>query len=95
MELSEEWGWAELSGHEGGSLLGIAQESPEMNAGQNAVVTFEVDHLERVIEEMCQKGAKIEGDIIDIPGHVKMQTMVDSDGNRFQMCQKYHSCCHC
>ena len=90
LHSSEEYGWAELQGHNGGSLLGIAQESPQENvtAGQNAIVTFTVADIEKTKEEMVQKGAKCEGDILEVPGHVKMQTIVDQDGNRFQICQK-------
>ncbi len=98
MEFHEEYGWAELQGHEGGSRLGIAQESAEeqVKAGQNAVVTFTVGNLEQAKAEMVKKGAKCEGDIIEIPGHVKMQTVIDRDGNRFQVCESlHHSCCHC
>ncbi len=92
MELNEEFGWAELQGYEGGSRLGIAQESPQekVKAGQNAVVTFTVDDLEKVKGEMVKKGAKCEGDVFEVPGHVKMQTVIDSDGNRFQVCELLH-----
>lgn len=98
MELNEEFGWAELEGHEGGTRLGIAQENREEKvlAGQNAVITFTVDNLEKSKEAMVGKGAKCEGDVIEVPGHVKMQTMLDRDGNHFQICELIkHSCCHC
>lgn len=98
MEFNDEYGWAELQGHEGGSRLGIAQANPRENVkpGQNAVVTFTVANLDKAKEEMIKKGAKFEGEVIEIPGHVKMQTMFDSDGNRFQVCETlHHSCCHC
>ena len=98
MELSEEFGWAELEGHEGGSRLGIAQESAHepVKAGQNAVMTFTVDNLEKSKKQMVQKGAKCHGDVIEVPGHVKMQTLIDQDGNHFQICEVLHHCCnHC
>ena len=98
MELSEEFGWAELEVHEGGSRLGIAQESAHepVKAGQNAVMTFTVDNLEKSKKQMVQKGAKCHGDVIEVPGHVKMQTLIDQDGNHFQICEVLHHCCnHC
>ncbi len=98
MEFNEQYGWAELEGHEGGTRLGIAQANPQekISAGQNAVITFTVENLEKAKSEMIKKGAKQEGDIIEVPGHIKMQTMIDGDGNRFQMCEVlHHSCCHC
>ncbi len=98
MEFNEQYGWAELEGHEGGCRLGIAQETPQevIKAGQNAVITFTVANLEKKKSEMVQKGAKCEGDVLVIPGHVKMQTLFDSDGNRFQICELlHHECEHC
>ena len=98
MELNEEYGWAELEGHEGGTRLGIAQENAKekMLAGQNAVITFTVGDLKKTKETMVKKGAKCEGEVVEVPGHVKMQTMVDTDGNHFQICEMTkHSCCHC
>ncbi len=97
MEFNEQYGWAELEGHEGGSRLGIAQENPQekVSAGQNAVVTFTVANLDKVKKEMTQKGARFEGDVIEVPGHVKMQTVMDRDGNRFQICELLHHTCSC
>jgi predicted enzyme related to lactoylglutathione lyase len=98
MEVSEEYGWAELEGHEGGVRLGLAQENAhdDMKAGCNAVLTFSVADLDKALEEMLKKGAQAKGEVLEIPGHVKMQTMVDADGNVFQMCQVLkHQCCHC
>jgi predicted enzyme related to lactoylglutathione lyase len=97
-EFHEQYGWAELSGYEGGSRLGIAQESPQekVTAGQNAVVTFTVENVEETKREMVKKGAQCEGDIIEVPGHVKMQTVIDKDGNRFQICELlHHTCAEC
>lgn len=102
-EFNAEFGWAELEGHNGGIRLGIAQEDPKgpneccpIQSGQNAVVTFSVDNLDEVKAEMLKKGARCEGDIIEVPGHVRMQTVMDNDGNYFQVCQLlHHSCCHC
>ena len=97
-EFNEEYGWAELEGFEGGSRLGIAQESAHepVKAGQNAVVTFTVANLEACRTKMLAQGAELRGDVIEIAGHVKMQTFVDKDGNCFQICQLlHHSCCHC
>ncbi len=97
LEFNEQFRWAELQGRDGGAILGIAQESPQeqIKAGQNAVVTFTVDDIEKVKEEMVQKGAKAEGDILEVPGHVKMQTFIDAYGNRFQLCEVVHHCCSC
>lgn len=88
--IEETYGWAELHGTKPGSRLGIAQVSGHgepIAPGQNAVVTFTVANLDTTLNEMKAKGAKLLGDIQEVPGHVKMQTVQDKDGNHFQMVQ--------
>jgi predicted enzyme related to lactoylglutathione lyase len=87
-ESSPEFGWAELSGPEG-TLLGIARENIEYGAkaGTNAVVTVTVDDINKACEDFKKRGVKLVGDIIEVPGHVKMQTFQDSDGNTMQICE--------
>ena len=89
-ESSDEYGWLEVQGTDGGSLLGIAQasEQEEMKAGGNAVVTITVKDLDAAISELKKKHVHFIGDILEIPGQVKMITFSDSDGNRFQLAQK-------
>lgn len=86
-ELNEEYGWAELSGHEGGARLGIAQAKPEekLRPGQNAVVTLTVENLGEALQNLTRKGVKIVGEIMEVPGVVKMQMVLDQDGNHFQI----------
>lgn len=88
-EFHPEYGWAEFSGPNG-STLGIGQESAEspMKAGINAVVTVSVEDIEIARKHYEEKGATLVGDIIEIPGHAKMQTFVDVDGNTLQIVQK-------
>jgi predicted enzyme related to lactoylglutathione lyase len=99
VEHNEQYHWAELQGYEGGTRLGIAQDSDmeEVKPGQNAVVTFRVEDIEVALEKMKKQGATCVGKLIEIPGHVKMQTVKDLDGNSFQMVQllETHSCAHC
>jgi predicted enzyme related to lactoylglutathione lyase len=108
-EMNEEWGWAELEGHEGeGMRLGIGQENPDyqgpIKPGQNAVVTFTVDNLEEAIHNMQKQGAVLIGEIEVVPDHVKLQAVRDTDGNLFQLVEEItaencstqdnkHSCC--
>ena len=87
--LDEAFGWAELQGHDGGSMLGIAQMHPSGNEwitpGQNAVVTLSVENLDKAIAELKEKGAKFIGETQEVPDHVKMQMVQDLDGNHFQL----------
>lgn len=80
-------GWAELGTEQGGATLGIAQQSNycPIAPGQNAVMTFTVDNLEEAIADFKKKGAKLVGEIQEVPGHVKLQLFVDSDGNHSQL----------
>jgi predicted enzyme related to lactoylglutathione lyase len=86
-ELNEGYGWAELSGTQDGTRLGIAQMNDRENIqpGQNAVVTMSVANLEKSREELIRKGIKMVGEVIEVPGVVKMQTLTDVDGNHFQL----------
>lgn len=87
-EWNKEYGWAELSGPTG-SRLGIAQYTPEceVKAGSNAVFTITVDNIEEACEELKTKNARLVGDVLEVPGEVKMQTVCDADGNTFQVCE--------
>ncbi len=87
---ADEWGWAELGGEDGGSELGIALAGMETHVkpGQNAIMTFTVADILQSKSEMSKKGVKLIGDIIEVPGHVKMQYFQDGDGNLFQLVQQ-------
>lgn len=85
-ELNKNFGWAELSGPDG-CLLGLAQENVEfhMKAGTNAVVTITVENLDDACVSLKEKGARLVGDVCVVPGEVKMQSFLDSDGNALQV----------
>ena len=92
IEEHEAYGWAELQGHEEGARLGIAQASSQepTQPGSNAVVTFTVENIEEALGDLKKNGAKFMGEILEVPGHVKMQSVLDSDGNHFQIVQKLY-----
>lgn len=79
-------GWAELRGSDG-SMLGIARTNNynPQKPGSNAVVTISVEDIQAARQEFQQKGAKLIGDIMEVPGHVKLQMFVDHDNNHFQL----------
>ncbi len=90
MHEDEHMGWAELGNAKGGgALLGIARHghhSP-VPAGGNAVITLTVPDLDLASSDMKKKGAKIVGEVQEVPGHVKMQLFIDQDGNHCQLVQ--------
>ncbi|MBA2368795.1 MAG: VOC family protein [Candidatus Protochlamydia sp.] len=89
ISFDETYVWAELSGPEG-YVLGICEESLEqgMIAGTNAVFTITVDDLDEAREECLKKGITLVGEVMEVPGHVKLQTLTDTDGNTLQLVQK-------
>lgn len=88
-ELVEEFGWAELKGPAGGATLGLtqAQGLSPLSQGENAVVTLTVEDLDAARQELMQKGAALQGDICEVPGHVRLQLLKDLDGNLLQLVQ--------
>ncbi len=89
LSMAEEFGWAELQGKDGGAMIGLCQACAEMplKAGSNAVMTFSVNDMDQARKELQAKGLRLVGDVIEVPGHVKMQDFVDLDNNRFQLVQ--------
>lgn len=87
LNSSPEYGWAELCGTEEGSSLGLATSASENQVlpGGNAVVTVTVPNIENAKKAMSAKGTRFLGDVLIVPGHVKLQTFQDQDGNTFQL----------
>lgn len=83
----EQFKWIELGSESEASCFGVAEydEKCLMKPGQNAIITLSVDNIEEAREELLKKGVKIIGEIEEVPGHVKMQTFTDPDGNLFQL----------
>lgn len=88
-ELHETFGWAELAGRKGGARLGVAQTSNREShlPGQNAVIALSVADIEKTKAELLKKGAKMVGDMVEVPHIVKLQKVQDSDGNLLQLAQ--------
>ncbi|WP_068467540.1 VOC family protein [Candidatus Protochlamydia phocaeensis] len=84
-----EHGWLELSGHDGGALLGVAQASENcpIPPGYNAITTFTVDNIKESADQLARKGIALIGDVLEVPGVVKLQLFKDADGNHFQFAQ--------
>lgn len=86
-EVNEEWGWAELTTKTGVARLGLARkhEQEPVKPGHNAIVTFTVDNIEDAIKDLEKQGVTLVGAVMEVPGHVKLQTFTDKDGNTFQL----------
>lgn len=101
MGFSSEHGWMEVQGKEGGMIMGVGQANPEYECGKpgaNAVITLTVDNIEETMKELQAKGVNFIDEIVEVPGHVKMVSFLDFDGNMFQLVQnldesQHESCC--
>ena len=47
----------------------------------------QVDDLDRSRKELGAKGVKFEGDVMEVPGVVRIASFRDPAGNRLQLCQ--------
>lgn len=82
----EEHSWLELTGKEGGAMLGVCGPFFNEKPGQNAVPVFTVDDIIKTKKELEAKGVKFVGDIMELQD-VKLATFVDPDGNKFQLAE--------
>lgn len=86
-----EHNWMELVAKDGGSALGVGQYNPnfgqQVKPGDNAIVTFTVDDIVISKAEFEKAGVTLIGDIVEVPGHIKMLFFTDFDGNKFQIVQ--------
>ncbi len=85
-------GWLELKTATAGFYLGVGQYSEAANGpitpGSNAVLTLTVDDLLATKAELEAKKVVFVGEILEVPGHVKMALFQDPDGNHFQLVQR-------
>lgn len=94
LELREEDAkikWLELSGAEGGALLGVAEKDGACSReqpGSNAILTFKVDDIVTTRKAFEAKGVNFFGPTIEIGQHVKLAFFTDSDGNKFQLVEE-------
>jgi predicted enzyme related to lactoylglutathione lyase len=93
-EYAEAFKWLEVGGSEQGARLGIGEEmtgnphSEEMKAGSSAIVSIEVYDVEHAKQSLEKHNIEFIGEIIEIPGEVKLALFKDPDGNRFFLSEK-------
>jgi predicted enzyme related to lactoylglutathione lyase len=91
-DRNDDFGWAELVGKDGGARLGICEEcdTSPVGPGENAVLTMSVDNLDKTLKQLSGK-IELEGDICEVPGHVRMQLIRDPSGNLVHLVEKMFS----
>ena len=86
-EHAEEHNWMEFKGEEGG-YIGVGAPCEEgMTPGVNASLSISVDNIEETKSHLESHGVAV-GEIMEIPGHVKLAPFKDEDGNEFFLAQK-------
>lgn len=93
-DYAPEYNWMEIGGEEG-ALLGVCQASDQCHEegvqqapGENAWVSISVDDVEESKKHLEDNGVEFLGEVMEVPGHVKMALFHDGDGNKFWLCQK-------
>lgn len=93
-------GWLEFSAGRG-FRLGVSQWHRETGCcgekqephcrnegpGSNATITMDVDNLVETKNLLESRGVQFLGPIMEMPGHLKLATFADPDGNTFQLLQ--------
>ena len=80
-----EHGWAELKGPEG-MRLGLSQGWEGLHPGDNAICVLMVEDLEEARSGLPKQ--ILVGEVVEVPGHVRLQMIRDASGNHFQLCQR-------
>lgn len=96
---SSEHGWMELKAEDNNFLLGVGASkegsdcSGPIKPGHNAVLTMTVENIVTAKAALIAKGIALDGDIVEIPGHVKMLSFKDTDNNHYQLVQDLSGGC--
>lgn len=76
-----EQGWCEVSTPSKDAKLGLS-ESAEAKGSGDAFVSFGVKDMAAAKAALVAKNVKLDGDVVTIPGTVKLLYFADPDGNR-------------
>ena len=80
-EVAEQ-NWCEITTPHAGFYLGMHQtDAPQASAG--AAIGFGVADMDKAKAWLVKHGVQLDGDVIEIPGIVKLLYFRDPDGNRF------------
>lgn len=82
----EDIGWCEMSTHIPGVLIGLS-EREDQPAGGNAINVWSVTDIVAAQDHLAQHQVRTDGDIMDVPGMVRLLTFYDPDGNAMMFAQ--------
>lgn len=85
-----EYNWLEVEGKQGGARIGIGtcgEQSP-IKPGDNAIISLTVTNLEEIKKMLENHQVTIIGEIMEVPGQVKLLLIQDADKNFIHLCEK-------
>jgi len=85
-KIFEMQGWAEYSHAEGQAAIGL-NAMPGTSGDGGATVVLGVESLDDTRKKLAARGVSFVGDIMEIPGVVRIGTFHDPFGNRLQLAQ--------
>ena len=83
---ADEAGWAELVTPTAGVTLGLGQNEEVDGAGGTTPV-FGVVDVDAAKADLEAKGVRFDGDVVEVPGMVRLATFFDPDGNSYMFAQ--------
>jgi len=81
-----EAGWAEVTTSVEGVSIGLGQNE-EIDGQGGTTPVFGVNDIVAAKAELEGKNVKFDGDIVEIPGMVKLATFYDPDGNTYMLAE--------
>ncbi len=80
----DDMGWCELTTSVPQVNLGLSQvEKPETT--MHVTPTFGVENIDRARKVLEERGARFDGETMELPGMVKLATFFDLDGNPIKL----------
>jgi len=83
---SAEAGWAEITTPATNVSIGLGQ-TEEVDGKGGSTPVFGVENIIAARVDLESKNVKFDGDIIEIPGLVKLATFFDPDGNTYMLAE--------
>ena len=81
-------GWAEYSHENGGAAVGLnAMGAGSSGQAGGATVVLGIENLDATMKKLGSVGVKFAGEIMEIPGVVRIATFHDPFGNTLQLAQ--------
>jgi predicted enzyme related to lactoylglutathione lyase len=85
--FSPEFNWAQFESGVPGAFIGMGVNTENLGVS-NSSIGFGVRDIEAARAELERRGVTFEGDIMEVPGQVRLATFADPDGNTLMLSQR-------